>query len=400
MEQRSKTTLMEQRSNAESVVVQQGIIIIGAGLGGLMLARVLHRHGIASVVFEAEPSEGSRAQGGQLDIHDHNGQVALQTAGLMDGFRAIIHEGAEAIRVVDKDGAILFDAPDDGQARRPEVLRGDLRKLLLDSLPEGTVRWGKKLADVSSLGDGQHEVRFTDGSTARSSLLVGADGAWSRVRPLLSRAEPAYVGATFIETYLHDVDRRHTAVAALVGSGAMYAPASGRAIFVHREAGDVLHAYVELKRPAAWFASIDFDDPSARDVVAAEFAGWDSTLVALITESDTQLVPRMIHTLPTGYRWDRVRGVTLLGDAAHLMPPSGEGANLAMLEGAELALALIRHPDDVEAALAAFEEPMFSRASAEAVMAHEMLDRCLGDHAPSAFLNMMTGESEPLQVVS
>ena len=380
--------------------MQQGVVIIGAGLGGLMLARVLHINDIASVVFEAEPGAGSRAQGGQLDIHDYNGQVALEVADLMDGFRAIIHEGAEAMRVVDKDGAILFEAPDDGSARRPEVLRGDLRKLLLDSLPEGTVRWGKKLANVSPLGDGQHEIRFTDGSTARSSLLVGADGAWSRVRPLLSRAEPAYVGATFIETYLHDVDRRHAATAALVGPGAMYAPAPGRAIFVHREAGDVLHAYVELKRPAAWFASIDFDDPSARNVVAAEFDGWASTLVALVTDSDTRLVSRPIHALPAGHRWDRVRGVTLLGDAAHLMPPSGEGANMAMLEGAELALALVQNPDDVEAALAAFEEPMFRRAGAEAVEAHEMLDRCLGDHAPSAFLGMMTCENEPSHTVS
>ena len=383
--------------------MQPEVVIIGAGLGGLTLARVLHIHGIASVVFEAEPSAGSRAQGGQLDIHDHNGQVALEAAGLMDGFRAIIHGGAEAIRVVDKDGIVLFDAPDDGQARRPEVLRGDLRKLLLDSLPEGTVRWGKKLADVLSLGGGQHEIRFTDGSTARSSLLVGTDGAWSRVRPLLSSAEPAYVGATFIETYLHDVDRRHAAVAGLVGPGAMYAPAPGRAIFVHREAGDVLHAYVELKRPAEWVASIDFDDPSARDIVAAEFEGWASTLIALITDSDTRLVPRMIHTLPTGHRWDRVGGVTLLGDAAHLMPPSGEGANLAMLEGAELALALIRHPGDVEAALAAFEEPMFLRAAAEAVEAHEMLDRCLGDQAPTTFLDffeMTTDASEPSHQVS
>ena len=380
--------------------MQHGVVIIGAGLGGLTLARTLHLHGIASVVFEAEPTGDSRAQGGQLDIHDYNGQVALEAAGLMDGFRAIIHEGAEAIRVVGTDGTVLFAAPDDGQSRRPEVLRGDLRKLLLDSLPEGTVRWGKKLADISPLGGGQHEIRFTDGSTTRSSLLVGADGAWSRVRSLLSHAEPTYVGATFIETYLHDVDHRHAAVAELVGAGAMYALAPGKAIFAHREVGDVLHTYVELKRSAKWISSINFDDPSARDVVAAEFNNWSPMLVALITDSDTKLVARMIHTLPFGHRWDPVRGVTLLGDAAHLMPPSGEGANLAMLEGAELALALIRHHDDVGAAIAAFEEPMFSRAEVEAVEAHRMLDLCLGDHAPSAFLKMITDASEPSHLVS
>ncbi|MBK1836249.1 FAD-dependent monooxygenase [Azospirillum sp. YIM B02556] len=375
--------------------MEQAVVIIGAGLGGLTLARVLHVHGIRSVVYEAEPGAESRTQGGQLDIHDHSGQPALAAAGLTEAFRSIIHEGAEATRVLDRTGAVLLDLPDDGQRRRPEVLRGDLRRLLLDSLPDGTVRWGKKLARASGLGDGRHEVEFADGSTTIAGLLVGADGAWSRVRPLLSDALPRYAGATFIETYLHDVDNRHPRTAAAVGGGAMFAPAPGKAIFVHREAGDVLHAYVELKRPEDWFAAIDFSDPSAKAIVAAEFDGWAPVLTALITDSDTPPVPRMVHTLPIGHRWRRVPGVTLLGDAAHLMPPSGEGANLAMLEGAELADALVRHSGDVEAALAAYEEPMFSRAALEAVDAHRMLDLCLGDDAPAGFLAMMGSVSEP-----
>ncbi|MBY6264090.1 FAD-dependent monooxygenase [Azospirillum sp. 412522] len=375
--------------------MEQAVVIIGAGLGGLTLARVLHVHGIPSVVYEAEPGAGSRTQGGQLDIHDHNGQRALEAAGLTEGFRSIIHEGGEATRVLDRDGTMLIDEPDDGRHRRPEVLRGDLRRLLLDSLPAGTVRWGRKLAGASRLGDGRHEVVFADGSSTVADLLVGADGAWSRVRPLLSDATPRYAGATFIETYLHDADNRHPRAAAAVGAGAMFALAPGRAIFAHREAGDLLHVYVELKRPAEWFTGIDFGDPAAKGLVAAEFAGWAPELTALVTDSDTPLVPRPIHTLPIGHRWQRVPGVTLLGDAAHLMPPSGEGANLAMLEGAELADALVRHPGDVEAALAAYEEPMFARAALEAVDAHRMLELCLGDDAPSGFIAMMKRMSEP-----
>jgi 2-polyprenyl-6-methoxyphenol hydroxylase-like FAD-dependent oxidoreductase len=101
------------------------IAIVGAGLGGLTLARVRHVHGIPATIYEAEASAEIRTQGGQLDIHEHNGQLALEAAGLTGEFHAIIHEGGEATRVLDRHGAVLLDDPDDGTGGRPEVLRGD-----------------------------------------------------------------------------------------------------------------------------------------------------------------------------------------------------------------------------------------------------------------------------------
>jgi 2-polyprenyl-6-methoxyphenol hydroxylase-like FAD-dependent oxidoreductase len=366
------------------------VTIIGAGLGGLTLARVLHVHGIQATVYEAEPSAQARTQGGQLDMHEHNGQVALAAAGLTAEFRAIIHEGGQATRALDAGGKVLLDQPDDGGALRPEVLRGDLRRVLLESLPAGTVEWGKKLAGVTALGDGRHELTFADGSTVTSSLLVGADGAWSKVRPLLSPAVPEYIGTVFVETYLREADERHPAAAAAVGGGSMFALTPGQGIVAHREAGDILHTYVELNRPAEWVAGIDFTDAAAAAAVAAEFDGWAPELTALITEGETAPLPRMIYTLPDGHHWDRVPGVTLLGDAAHLMPPAGEGANLAMLDGAELAQAIAAHPGDTEAALTAYEAALFPRSEAEYADARDILDLCLGDRAPYGLIDFLT----------
>ena len=270
--------------------------------------------------------------------------------------------------------------------------RGELRRILLESLPEGAIRWGCKLASVSLLGDGRRQLTFGDGSVVVSHLLVGADGAWSKVRPLLTDVTPAYVGVTFIETWLHDVDGRCPATAAAAGSGALFALAPGQGIFGHREPGGVLHAYVALTRPLDWFPATDFADAvAARSRIAAEFDGWTSALTALITDGEGPLVLRPLHALPTGLTWPRTHGVTLIGDAAHLAPPAGEGANLALQDGAELAAAIIAHPGDPEAALASYEAAMFPRAEAASAEAHRILSLCLDDRSPAGLLDFFAG---------
>ncbi|MEV0912909.1 NAD(P)/FAD-dependent oxidoreductase [Streptomyces sp. NPDC049967] len=356
------------------------IAIVGAGPGGLALARVLHVNGIDATVYERESSRDARGQGGMLDIH--SGQRALREAGLIDRFHTLARGAGQDMRLLEPDGTLLLqeDTPDDAPSERPEIDRADLRDLLLDSLPEGTVRWGHAFESADS-----GLLRFTGGGSAPYDLLVGADGARSRVRPLLTDARPAHIGQNVVEIGIPDIDRTHPDLAAMVGRGNYWVLGNGISLAAQRNGDGRVRIGISFYNTAEdWFATsgIPSDDPAAaRARLIDLLPGWDARFTALIAACDDTVVPRSITTLPAGLTWPSAPDVTLLGDAAHLMPPVGEGANMALVDGALLGLALAAQPDDVPAAVKEYEREMFERTAAAARMSARMQELLMSPDA-------------------
>ncbi|MFF7369947.1 FAD-dependent oxidoreductase [Streptomyces tricolor] len=356
--------------------------MVGGGPAGLAFARVLHRHGHPVAVLERDPAPDARPPGGTLDLHEDLGQLALDKAGLLAEFRALSRPEGQAMRILDPAGTVLRDwrpRPDD--RANPEIDRGQLRDLLLGPLD---VQWGRGVTRVVPGTRDGVLVEFADGRQETYDLVVGADGAWSRVRPAVSSATPHYTGVTFVETSLDDVDTRHPDLARLIGDGSVAVYGVNRALVAQRNSGGHVKVYAQFRAPLDWHSHLDPADAEAvRSSLLALFDGWAAPVLGLLRHG-TAFVHRPLYVLPVSHTWTHVPGVTLLGDAAHLMPPLGAGANLALLEGAELAESLAAGPGDPDEAVRSFEERMWARAGRWAKITTAGLERLVGPDPAAA----------------
>jgi 2-polyprenyl-6-methoxyphenol hydroxylase-like FAD-dependent oxidoreductase len=333
------------------------IAIAGGGLGGLTLARILHRHGIDAMVCEREASRSARSQGGMLDLHPESGQHALAEAGLAGRFRSQARPEGEEHRILDPAGrTLVHHKPQPGSfSGRPEIDRSALRDLLLDSLPSDAVAWRHQLVAATPRPDGGWELTFDGGHKSDCDILIGADGARSIVRSLLTAVDLSYV-ATLVELNISDVDRRHPDLAELVGPGNLWCIGVNQILAAQRLGDGSIRVGISLRAEDRDIATY-----RSRRALLDMFGGWDSNLTALIEAGDSAPTPRRIEAMPIGTRWSSRPGVTLIGDAAHLMPPVGEGANQAMLDAAELAGELAANPADPHSAIRTYEMAMFAR---------------------------------------
>ena len=407
------------------------IAIVGGGPSGLTLGLLLHQYGISATIYEAraKPTPEELAQpSGMLDLHEESGLAAIHECGLFDDFQAAVATSncSEAMRVLNADGQVLHS--DEGElSTRPEIARNALTALLLQHLPTDSIKWSHKIVSASSsrnTSTGATEITLTfdlstdntNSSTAIHDLVIGADGAWSRIRPLLSPVCPSYAGAQYLTATIRHISTKHPQLLPLVGSGSMCALGGRNGIMTQRGPQDSLRLYAAISTPdETWSDSCKLAGKTAAQVCSTLladtklFASWAPILRDLLSTAcneetaDHPGMPadvRPYYMLPVGHRWDHRTGATLVGDAAHLMTPwAGEGVNLAMWDALELAQVLAaatptRESEAVadaagwqaglEAGMVAFEQSMLARAQEKAQETEQNRQMFLGDDGASA----------------
>lgn len=347
-----------------SAVEGNKIAIVGGGPGGLTLARLLQQSNAQVTVYERDHSRSARVQGSALDLHEDSGLAALEAAGLINAFWVNNRPDLDRLRLTDAYGRILHDHPRQvsGAGKRPEIERGPLRDLLLDSLQPGTVQWDCKLESAEMQG-GQVLLRFAGGKTALADIAIGSDGANSRLRELLTPIRPEYVGVSLVEGLVPAAKQAMPQLWDLLGGSALIALGGQRTIGMGTKPDGSVLFYAGLRtHDDTARQSLEVASSPDRRVAwfHANFEGWSDPWNPLFREA-VSMVWRPLLVCPSNQHWEPKPNVTLIGDAAHVMPPyAGEGVNMAMLDALVLSKLLLSEASS-SGAIATYEAEMFAR---------------------------------------
>jgi 2-polyprenyl-6-methoxyphenol hydroxylase-like FAD-dependent oxidoreductase len=384
------------------LLVNKQVAVIGGGPGGLTLARLLQLKGAKVSVYERDMNKDARVQGSPLDMHEDSGMAALRGARLLEEFKKNYMPGADKQLIMNERAEILLSDHDTnrnedfGDAHfRPEIDRGVLRKMLLASLQPQTVVWDSHFVRMEKQGGGWL-LHFKNGLTAYADLVIAADGANSKIRPYITGIKPFYSGVTMLEGIIYNAKENAPNINTLIKGGKIMAFGNQKNLLMGQKGNGDIGFYASLKAEENWCATNGLDYTDKAQMLAwfkTEYAEWSSIWHELFENTGAPFIPRPIYCMPLNQTWDALPNLTMIGDAAHVMPPfAGEGANMAMLDALELSEQLTNgHHDTLQEAISTYEVNMRSRASIAAQESLENGERMHSAHSLDTMLTMFGG---------
>jgi 2-polyprenyl-6-methoxyphenol hydroxylase-like FAD-dependent oxidoreductase len=378
------------------------IAIVGGGPAGLTLGRLLQMQNADVRVYERDFNREVRVQGSTLDLHEGSGLEAMKRAGLLDEFYKHHRPVASRLRLVDKMLDIKFDDHDFAKITaetRPEIDRAPLRNILLNSLKADTVVWDSHFISMEKQNNGWL-LHFKNGPSAYADLVIAADGANSKIRPYIIDTKPTYSGITLIEGNIYDAEKNTPKLFAFAKGGKVMAFDDEHFIGYGTKGDGSIMFVANFKTPENWLAQSGIDFTNNKQVLAwfkKEFAGWSDEWQEFFTSENVYFIPRPQYYFPLDQTWETQQNLTMIGDAAHRMPPfAGEGANVAMQDSFELAECLMSNKfSDIRTAISHFEDQMIARGAAATQETLENTEKMFSKTALKqmlAFFSQVKGE--------
>lgn len=371
------------------------IAIVGGGPGGLTLGRLLQLKGATVKVYERDLNKDARVQGTTLDLHEESGLKALRQAHLLDAFKENYRPGADRMIIVN-ESAELFFSDHEGKPKedfgnehfRPEIDRGPLRKIVLESLLPDTVVWDSQFVSMEKRGMGW-QLDFKNQTSAYADIVIGADGANSKIRPYITDIKSFYSGISGLLGSVYNPEKTVSNIHKLLKDGKIMAFGGGKCFIVASKGDGSLTFYLSYKTDESRFKNIDLADKlKVLSWFKKDFAEWGNVWHELFINAETPFMPIPIYCMPLNQTWEALPNLTMLGDAAHLMPPfAGEGVNMAMLDALELSECLCSENfSDIQTAIASYENQMRKRAAEAAHFSLENGDKM---HSTDALQTML-----------